>query len=753
VTVCLSPNGRSWSHGKGPALRLLVATVDGVQELTRESQDAEWSTGPNALSGQHIGSLLRLADGKTIFAGAHSGGLFVSHDDARTWQPAMNGIADEHHHVFTLYARERDGATVLFAGTQPVALYRSDDLGRTWTELAALRGVGGQDAWSFPAPPFIAHVKHITSHPVEPSTLYVCVEQGALLRSFDDGASWHEIATYESPEDIWHHDMHRIVFTPSNPRDLYLASGEGLYHSVDAGATWTHLSTRHDRIGYPDALFIDPDDERTIYVAGSETSPDAWTPGPESTAHPGILRSQDCGVSWEELHAGLPEHVGGNIEALALHVSPGAPALFAGTAVGDIFASEDRGETWRHAMSGLPPISKVGHYKKFLATASALLLAIGIFGAAAPARAADPYEIQAILPLTGQAAFLGKADVNALNAIQGLVNRQGGVRGRPISFVVSDDQSQPAVAVQLLNRAISKNVPLVIGSTLAGICNAMAPLVKDGPVELCFSPSFKPLPDGYVFSAGVGTPDLMAAGMRYLIGRGYHRVALITSTDATGQEAEQTANTMLGRPDNRALNLVDTEHFGVNDISVTAQIARIKAAAPDVLIVWATGTPFGTVLHGASDAGLAIPIFSTNGNMSYAQLKQYVQIMPKELLFPGLPSLTPDQLPNGPLKRAVATFRTAFSALNVAPEAGENQVWDLTLMAIGGLRKIGLTATPAQLRDYMVNLQGYTGVYGPFDFKASPGRGVGINGVIVQRWDPVAGTFVAMSRPGGTPLR
>ena len=63
------------------------------------------------------------------------------------------------------------------------------------------------------------------------------------------------------------------------------------------------------------------------------------------------------------------------------------------------------------------------------------------------------------------------------------------------------------------------------------------------------------------------------------------------------------------------------------------------------------------------------------------------------------------------------------------------------------------TATPAQLRDYMVNLRGYTGVYGPFDFKASPGRGVGIDGVIVQRWDPVAGAFVAMSGPGGLPLR
>lgn len=389
----------------------------------------------------------------------------------------------------------------------------------------------------------------------------------------------------------------------------------------------------------------------------------------------------------------------------------------------------------------------------FVARIAAPLLAALLIVPGLPVRAADPYDIQAILPLSGQGAFIGKADVNALNAIQGLVNRQGGIAGRPINFVVSDDQSQPAVAVQLLNRATTGNVPLVIGSTLTGICNAMAPLVKDGPVELCFSPSFRAAPGGFAFSAGVGTPDLMRAAMRFLVGRGYHRVALITSTDATGQEADQTANTVIALPENHALSVVDDEHFAVADISVAAQMTRIKAANPDVVIAWTTGTPFGTVLHGAADAGLSVPIFSTNGNMSYAQLKQYAQIMPKELLFPGLPSFTPDQLPNGPLKRAVATFRSAFNGSGVVPEAGENQVWDLTLIMIDGLRKLGLNATPAQLRDYALNLKGYTGIYGPFDFAANPGRGVGIDGVIVQRWDPVKNAFVALSGPGGTPLR
>ena len=63
--------------------------------------------------------------------------------------------------------------------------------------------------------------------------------------------------------------------------------------------------------------------------------------------------------------------------------------------------------------------------------------------------AADPYEINVILPMTGAAAFLGKADTNALNVIEATVNKAGGIRGRQIKFVVADDESNPALAVQL----------------------------------------------------------------------------------------------------------------------------------------------------------------------------------------------------------------------------------------------------------------------------------------------------------------
>ena len=72
------------------------------------------------------------------------------------------------------------------------------------------------------------------------------------------------------------------------------------------------------------------------------------------------------------------------------------------------------------------------------------------------ASAADPYEINVIIPLTGLGAFLGTNEATALSLVEKNVNAAGGVRGRQIHFAVQDDQSNPQVAVQLLNGIIAE---------------------------------------------------------------------------------------------------------------------------------------------------------------------------------------------------------------------------------------------------------------------------------------------------------
>lgn len=362
MIACLSCNGGTVTRGEHAATTLFVATLHGVHRFERDDTDDAWRPADVKLEELHISTLLWEPHNELLFCGAHNGGLWVSADRGRTWRACMNGIASDH--IYTLAARYGDTGVALFAGTEPSAVYRSDDLGESWRALGRLTDLPGNERWTFPPPPHVAHVKNIAFHEAEPETLYVCIEQGALLKSTDDGESWFEEAGYSSDDDFLFRDNHRVLITPSNPQRLFMCGGEGLYRSDDAGVHWQHLTTREHRVGYPDAMFLDPRDERTIYMAGPRAAPRTW--GKTGVSDATVMRSTDSGQHWEEIRAGLPDPIVGNIEAMGLYDGGGRVMLVAGTATGEVFACEDAGDEWYLIADGLPPISKGGHYRWFL---------------------------------------------------------------------------------------------------------------------------------------------------------------------------------------------------------------------------------------------------------------------------------------------------------------------------------------------------------------------------------------------------
>lgn len=380
-------------------------------------------------------------------------------------------------------------------------------------------------------------------------------------------------------------------------------------------------------------------------------------------------------------------------------------------------------------------------------------LALGVLLAIVPPGiAAEPYAIPTIIPLTGPAAFLGKAEATSLALVEGIVNRDGGIDGRPVHFAIADDQSNPQVAIQLLDGVLATHPPIVMGSTLDAVCRAMAAVVKNGgPVHWCFSNAFHPDDGGWSFSSSFSTVDVDATVLRFVRERGWRQIAYITSTDATGQDFERILGTLLTQPENAGLTVVDRERFAPADISVAAQMARIKASDAQMLFAWTTGTPFGTLLRGIADAGIALPIVASSGNETYAQMSAYASILPPEMYFSGIPSLTPDALPRGAVRDAIVRYQNAFKAIGVRPDIGANQAWDAAFIVVDALRKLGTATTPEQLRAYIWKLRGWSGINGVYDFTALPQRGVNGNWIVVQRWDPARDAFVGASRPGGAP--
>ncbi len=174
----------------------------------------------------------------------------------------------------------------------------------------------------------------------------------------------------------------------------------------------------------------------------------------------------------------------------------------------------------------------------------------------------------------------------------------------------------------------------MIGPTLTQQCLAVAPLfVANGPANYCLSPAINPAPGGYIFSTSISAKDLNTVAVRYLRERGLKRLAILSSTDATGQEADRDWAYAKSLAENRDVEYVAHEHFNLTDVSISAQMARIKAANPQALLTFSVGAGFGTEVHGIYDSGLDVPVYASNGDMIVEQLSGYKSFMPKEMLF------------------------------------------------------------------------------------------------------------------------
>jgi branched-chain amino acid transport system substrate-binding protein len=395
--------------------------------------------------------------------------------------------------------------------------------------------------------------------------------------------------------------------------------------------------------------------------------------------------------------------------------------------------------------------------KKYLGLAVASLAAILWWTSGrTPARAADTYEIHVIQPLTGGGSFLGKAEQQSLQLAEKVANSSGGIQGRPLKFIFHDDQSNPQVSVQLANDVIAAKPAVMIGSSLVAMCNAISPLMQNGgSVQYCLSPGIHPQSGSYTFSSSTSTFDLATALVRYFRMKGWTKIAIMTSTDASGQDAENNLKKVVQMPENKGVEIVEAAHFNITDVSVTAQIQRVKAAKPQAFITWSTGAPIATIFRGIIQAGLEVPVATTDGNMTYAQMKQYAAFLPKDLYIPAaqwVTGYTPSIKLPAPEAAKQKEFYDAFKSAGVQPDVASELAWDPAMILIDSLRKLGPNATAAQVRDHLKNLKGFVGVNGTYDFQKTPQRGLDVDNVVVTRWDPSAKHWQVMSKPTGIPL-
>jgi branched-chain amino acid transport system substrate-binding protein len=388
-----------------------------------------------------------------------------------------------------------------------------------------------------------------------------------------------------------------------------------------------------------------------------------------------------------------------------------------------------------------------------LVPCAALAAALAV-GGGKSVGAVAPFDIPVVLPMTGNASFLGQGEKTSLEIEEKVVNIEGGINGTPIHYVFYDDQSSPQIAVQLANQIAAQHSSAILGSAIVAMCNAMTPLLTNGPILYCFSPGIHPPAGAPVFTAFVSTHDQAVALVRYYRGRGFTRLAMITSRDASGQDGAHGFEDAVKLPENKDMKLVAEVQFSPTDVSVSAQIEQIKSSNAQALIAWTSGSPFGTVLKGIIQSGLDIPVATTDANMTNAQMQQYASFMPSEALFMSTewPEHTAELKLDPGVDAAQKVMFDAYKASGTAPDIAVAHAWDPGMLVVSAYRNLGLDAKPEQVRAYLAGVKDWAGIDGIYDFEKTPQRGLDVTDSVVTRWQPDKKTWVIVSKPGGEPL-
>ncbi|TXS95734.1 exo-alpha-sialidase [Parahaliea maris] len=362
-------------------VRVLVGTRKGAFIIHSDSSRNQWQIDGPLFGGWEIYHLAGSpANPQRLYASQASdwfGQVIQRSDDGgKSWEAVGNdfsyqGEVGQHQwydgslrpwefkRVWHLEPSLEDPDTV-YAGVEDAALFVTRDGGQQWTELPGLRQHGTGRDWMPGAGGMCLHT--ILLNPARPGRITVAISAAGSFRSDDEGVTWKPInrglhsEQIPDPEAEVGHCVHRLAAHPANPDTLFMQKHWDVMRSDDGGDHWHEVSGNlPSDFGFP--IAVHPHEPETIYVVPIKSDSEHYPPEGKLR----VYRSRTGGRDWEALGRGLPqEHCYVNVLRDAMAVDRASPGgIYFGTTGGQVYASNDSGDSWQTIAAHLPAVLSV----------------------------------------------------------------------------------------------------------------------------------------------------------------------------------------------------------------------------------------------------------------------------------------------------------------------------------------------------------------------------------------------------------
>jgi photosystem II stability/assembly factor-like uncharacterized protein len=264
--------------------------------------------------------------------------------------------------VWALTPGGADEPGVIWCGTLPGGLFKSEDNGDSWTLNRPLWDDPRREEW-FGGGADHPGIHSICVDPRDSQHVIVGISCGGVWITRDGGNTWqltgHGMrAEFMPPEKQFEpnaQDPHCVAQCRSNPDILWVQHHNGIFRSTDAAQTWSEI-TDVNPSGFGFAVVVHPADPDVAWFVPAVKDEKRYPLDGRVV----VNRTRDGGKSFETLSRGLPqEHAYDLVYRHALDIDQSGERLAFGSTTGSLWMSEDAGDSWQTLSSNLPPIHAV----------------------------------------------------------------------------------------------------------------------------------------------------------------------------------------------------------------------------------------------------------------------------------------------------------------------------------------------------------------------------------------------------------
>lgn len=372
-----------------------------------------------------------------------------------------------------------------------------------------------------------------------------------------------------------------------------------------------------------------------------------------------------------------------------------------------------------------------------------LAVAVSMMGpAVAPSTAADePIRIGAFFALSGPASTIGTPTKLVAQLVVDKINKQGGIRNRPIELAFGDTESDPTKALMEAKRLVEKSkVVALIGPTRTDEGMAVKPYIEENArIPIVMTIGGDPViaggkfgPFKWTFKTPQRTQVAVKKTYDYLRSQKIEKVALITASDGFGKDGliqlEQLAPEY-------GIQITAKEVFAATDTDMTPQLLKIKDSGAQAVICWTIGPAGARVARNVKQLGISFPLIQCHGQPD----PKYIELAgdaAEGSIMPSTKLMVVDQLPDtDPQKAVIKEFIELYQAAGYDKQYPINThsgyAWDAIYLLSNSMRQVG--TDPEALRTAIENTKGYVGVSGIYSLTPEDHNGLGTDSMVMVK--------------------